>query len=148
MESRLTGKAAEIVILLRKNSRTKLTDISERCDLPLTTAYMKLANIEKMNIKYTTLVDFKDFGFFARNKMAIKVGQHERQALETYLMSAKNVNNMYVINNGFDFFIETVFPSKVDFRSFVEDIGSKFKISEMHIFEVVEDKKRESFEPV
>jgi hypothetical protein len=52
---------------------------------------------------------------------------------------------MYLVNNGFDFFIETIFPSRIEFRSFVEELKAGFDISRIQVFEVVADKRREDF---
>jgi len=145
MDMKISSNYAKLLSLLRENSRLKLTDLSVKSGIPLTTTFMNLERLERLGIRYTTIVDFRRLGFFSRNKLAIAVDKQHRDALEQYLLSSVNVNNMYVINNEFDFFIETVFPSKIEFRSFLDKLRSQFKISLIHMFEVVADKKRESF---
>ena len=140
-----SGKYSKLLRLLRENSRIKLTDLSVKSGIPLTTTFTNLERLERQGIRYTTLVDFKRFGFFSRNKLVITVDKQHRDALEQHLLNSGNVNNMYVINNGFDFLIETIFPSKTESRSFVDELRSLFNISQIHVFEIVSDKKREEF---
>lgn len=145
MDVNIGSKYAKLLILLRENSRLKLTDLSVKSGIPLTTTFTNLERLERLGIRYTTIVDFKRFGFFSRNKIAIAVDKQHRNALEQHLISSNNVNNMYLINNGFDFLIETIFPSKTEFKSFVDELNSMFSISLLHVFEVVNDKRREAF---
>ena len=145
MDVKIGSKYTKLLSLLRENSRIKLTDLSVKSGIPLTTTFTNLERLEQLGIRYTTIVDFRRFGFFSRNKIAIAVDKQHRGALEQYLLDSENVNNMYAINNGFDFLIETIFPSKIEFRSFVDELRSMFDISLINVFEVVSDKKREEF---
>jgi len=54
------------------------------------------------------------------------------------------VNNIFKINNGYDFMVEGVFRFLQDFEDFSEDLEEKFSIKEKQMYYIIEDVKREA----
>jgi len=61
------------------------------------------------------------------------------------LQKSWHVNNLYKINNGFDFIAEFVFKSINEMENFFEDLESKFKIKSKDVHYIIEDVQREAF---
>jgi DNA-binding Lrp family transcriptional regulator len=55
------------------------------------------------------------------------------------------VNNLYKINNGFDFLIEGVFKSVQEAESFIDNIEENFEFRKLEVYYVTEEIKREGF---
>lgn len=144
----ISDKDKTIFRHLRENARINLTDISSATGIPVSTVYDRVRTNEKIIVKkHTTLLDFSKLGFNAKAKIALKVLSEDKLPLLEYLNSHPNVNSLYRINYGFDYLVEVVFRNVVDVEDFVENMSKKFKITEKHVFNVIEDIKREEFMP-
>jgi DNA-binding Lrp family transcriptional regulator len=131
---------------LRKNARINLTDIAKITGIPASTIYDRVRSNEKCIVKkHTTLLDFAKLGYNAKAKIALKVNPEDRKRLFDFLSTCKNVNSMYRINYGYDFLVEVIFPGIVDVEDFINSIESNFKIKEKHVFNVIDEIKREEF---
>ncbi len=131
---------------LRQDSRQTLTKISRKTNMPISTLYDKLKQLEKKFIqKHTSLVDFTKFGFNFRIKLILAVNKEQRKQLKAFLKEHASVNNLFKINNGYDFLVEAVFKNVNDQEDFLELIDEKFDIHEKQMFHVIEDLKRETF---
>lgn len=139
-------KADEWIILqeLRKDARRSLTEISHATDIPLSSVFKKVNKLEKNLIKkYVALVDFTLLGFSIRANLVLKSKQREN--LRKFLSEHPNVNSLYRISQGFDFLVETIFPSMLGLENFLEEIDNL--VSDKKIFHVIEDIRKEDFIP-
>src|SRR4030043_1268939 len=143
-------KQADLKFLsyLRKNSRQTLTEISKKTKIPITTLYDKLRLHERSTIlKHTSLIDFAKLGFNCRADILFKSGKEERDKLGSYLKAHPAINNLYKINNGYDFLAEGIFCHVKELEDFMETLEKSFPIEEKKTHYVIEDLKREEFMP-
>lgn len=137
-------KKGELKILqaLRENSRRSLTDISNLTRVPLSSVFKKVRKFEEDLIKkYTSLVNFNLLGFAIRVNLILK--SKNKDQLKKFLVEHPNVNSLYRISQGFDFFVETVFPSMLEFEDFVEELNAF--VVDKQVFHIIEDLRREDF---
>jgi DNA-binding Lrp family transcriptional regulator len=140
----MNQKDMQILKYLRQNSRTKLTSISKKTKIPVSTIFDKIKQNEYI-IKYTSLIDFRKLGFFARANIIIKVDREDKDKFREYLIKNENVNSVFRINNGFDFMFEAVFKQIIDLEEFCDNLEKKFKIIDSKSYFLIEDLKREDF---
>jgi len=138
----------KLIAYLRKNARQTLTEISKKTKIPISTLYDKLRVHEHTVIlKHTSLLDFARLGFNCRANILFKAEREQRDKLGSYLKAHPAINNLYKINNGFDFLAEGVFTNVKDLEDFVDVIEKTFQIQEKKMHYVIEDMKREEFLP-
>jgi DNA-binding Lrp family transcriptional regulator len=138
----------KLISYLRKNSRQTLTEISKKTRIPISTLYDKLRTHENSVIlKHTTLLDFAKLGFNCRANILFKVGKEERNKLGSYLKAHPAINNLYKINNGYDFLAEGVFAHVKELEDFLEELEKNFALEEKKTHYIIEDLKREEFMP-
>ena len=135
-----------LMVHLRRNARTSLTKIARNTNIPISTLYEKLktksGNLFK---KFTTIVDFGAIGFNSRVTVVVKTRFDKRDDMLNYLLRHPNVNNVYRINNGFDFQYEAIFRNLKEQEDFMEDFDNLFPIKKREMFYVIDDVKREGF---
>ncbi|NQU78793.1 Lrp/AsnC family transcriptional regulator [Candidatus Woesearchaeota archaeon] len=140
-------KRKDLLILshLRKNARQRLTKISRRTHIPVTTIYDNVRKFEKKYIiKHASLLDFRKLGFNAKTKVAMKVNG-SRAELLSYLQEHPNVNSLYRMDSEFDILAELVFRELRDVDEFVEDLKSRFDVTNSLVLNITDDLKREEF---
>ncbi len=140
-------KRKDLLILsyLRKNARQRLTSISRRTHIPVTTIYDNVRKYEdRFIIKHASLLDFRKLGFNAKTQIAIKV-DGARGELLSYLQDHPNVNSLYRTDSEFDVLAELVFRELKDVDEFVETLKSRFPVEKSFVLNVTDDLKREEF---
>ncbi|HOI18684.1 MAG TPA: Lrp/AsnC family transcriptional regulator [Candidatus Woesearchaeota archaeon] len=144
---KLPKKDIMLLCQLRKNSREPLTTMSRDTAIPVSTLYDRLRHFEKNNIikKSTILLDFSFLGYEIRVTVAMKTIKESKEELLTYLKKHQNVNNLYKINNGYDFFAEGVFKSVTEAEKFIDDLETKFEFKNIDVHYIIDDLKREGF---
>jgi len=136
----------KLIAQLRKNSRETLTNISKNIKIPISTLYDKLkAHEESVIMKHTTLLDFASLGFNCRANIMLRTARETREKLGNYLKAHPAINNLYKINNGYDFLAEGIFPNVKELEDFLEELETKFELQEKRTHYIVEDLKREEF---
>jgi Lrp/AsnC family transcriptional regulator, regulator for asnA, asnC and gidA len=129
---------------LRQNSRTNLTTISRKTGIPVSTIFDKIRAYEDQFVqKFTVLVDFSKLGYSVRAKIFLKVEPQQREKLKGYLIAHDRVNNIFRINNGFDFAIDCIFVSIKEVEEFVETLELQFVLMDKHVFHIIDDIARE-----
>lgn len=120
--------------------------MSKNTSIPITTLYMKIKYFEDSLIKkHTSLLDFGKLGYNTRAMIIFRVKKDMKSKLSEFLGHHRNVNNMYKINNGFDFMTEVIFKEVRDVESFVETAETDFGVSKSIVHYVVDDVRREDF---
>ena len=138
----------KLIAYLRKNARQTLTDISKKTRIPISTLYDKLRMHENSVIlKHATLIDFSKLGFNCRANLLLRTNKESREKLGSYLKAHPAVNNLYKINNGFDFLVEGVFTHVKELEDFIEELERNFLLEEKKTHYIIEDLKREDFIP-
>jgi DNA-binding Lrp family transcriptional regulator len=139
-------KDKKFMAYLRKNSRETLTRISRFTGIPISTLYDRLKQHEKsMIIKHTCLLDFEKLGYLCRANIALKVSVGDRDKIKSRLLSLNQVNNLYRINNGYDYMIEGVFKHLKEMEEFMETLETDYQIDDKQIYYIINDEKRECF---
>lgn len=139
-------KTTDIRILqhIRKNARMSITNISRKTGIPVSTIFDRLQQQEKEIVKkFTVLLDFSKLGYTVRAHILLKVDPQARDELKSYLITHLCVNNLFRINNGFDFAVECVFATIQQVEDFVETLELQYRIIDKKIFHIIEDVARE-----
>ncbi len=140
-----TRKDILLMTYFRRNARENLTQISRWTSIPVSTIFDRLREFEKGLIqKHTTLVDFKRLGFDIRINILFKVAKDSREEFREFLVGNENINSIYRINSGFDYFVEGIFRDMADLQRFTE-LLERFRIEAKQELFILEDIKRESF---
>ncbi|MBW2994956.1 Lrp/AsnC family transcriptional regulator [Candidatus Woesearchaeota archaeon] len=130
---------------LRQNARDKLTKISKKTGIPVTTIHDQIMHKEGFVKKYTALLDFEKLGFNARLLMALAVAPEDKNKLREFLLKNYQVNSLYSINNGYDFLAEGVFKQIKEAEKFIENLEQGFQIKNKQVHYITDELKTETF---
>ncbi len=140
----LSQKDVTVLNQLRKDSRSRLTDLAAQLEIPVTTLYGKMRSWEKNLIKkHTCLIDFTKLGYFKSIYFVLKA-KEKKVELRDFLHSHPQVNSLLRINYGFDFLLECIFRDEKEATQFMEELEEKFH-PEMQMLNVIEELKKEEF---
>ncbi len=135
-----------LVALLRGDSRMSLTDMSRMTKIPVSTIYEKLKHYRKGLIrKHTALVDFSQLGFHIRARVLLKAKKTELQKLREHLLSHPSLNELYKVNNGYDFMAEFIFQTMKELEDYLDMLGERYGVEKEQVFYMVDELKREEF---
>ncbi len=136
-------KTLKLIAHLRQNSREKLTAISRKTNIPVSTLFDLLNSINQdIIIRPTVLLDFVSLGFQCQAQVFIKV-KGDKDSLVKHLMYSDCVNSVYKLNDSYDFVIETVHRSIRDLDRFLEELDQKYGVKDKKIHYLVDELKRE-----
>jgi len=131
---------------LRLDGRMSLTELSRRTKLPISTIYERLRlHYGDIIKKYTVVLDFTKLGYNVRVHFIIKVDKNNKQELFVYLKKHRNVNNLYRINNGYDYLCEGIFEHMQESEKFTEILEEKYSVKKVQSYYILEDLKHEEF---
>ena len=71
--------------------------------------------------------------------------KNKKEELKKHLCFHPQVNNVYKINDGWDFIIETVHRNIKELDDFLEQLNQKYEIQAQQVHYLIEDIKREGF---
>lgn len=129
---------------LRDDSRVNLTTISRKTGIPVSTIFDKLKQHRGgLLTRFTVLVDFHRLGYPIRANIFLKVSPEDRDALRHYLHAHPNVNNLWRVNNGYDYAAECLFAGIRESEEFLDEVEHGFAIRDKHVFHIIEDVVRE-----
>ena len=135
-----------LVALLRQDSRMSLTEMSRVTKIPVSTIYEKMKHFNRGLIrKHTALVDFSQLGFHTRARVLLKAKRTEIERLREYLLSSSSLNELYKVNNGYDFMAEFIFTSMKEMEDYLDVLGEKYGVEKEQVFYIVDEIKREEF---
>ena len=142
----MNPKTLQLLTHLRENSREKLTTISKKTNIPISTLFDLLKELQGgLVTKSTVLLDFSKLGFHTRAKVFLKVNNEDKEKLRNHLNLNPNVNTIFKINNSWSFLIETVHKNIKELDSFLEKLHEKFMIENQQIHYLIGEVKREGF---
>ena len=133
-----------LLMIMRSNSRMQLTEMSKRTNMPVTTVFEKLKNVERFITKKTTLLDFAKLSYPIRVVYAIKVEDDKREKIKIILIEKNSVNNIFRSSAGFSFVIEAIFKDLNEAHDFSEFIESLKPIKKTE-HQLIEEIKKEGF---
>jgi len=106
----------KILSILRKNSRTKISEMSKETGLQRTSIDIKLRHLKNSCIKrFVTLLDFRKLGYQERMIILLKTW-------ETELPNMSPVNNMAKISGDYGIIIDCYFRKNEDALSYLESL--------------------------
>ena len=142
----LTKSDLLMISCLRKDSRIKLTDLSRKTGVPVSTIYERLRKFRASGlVRLTALVDYRRLGFSTRVMIAVKVEREIRESFSEYLVGSNNVNSILRVNNGFTFLVDGIFKDMTVAVDFIEDLEERFNIKKKMVFYVIDEVERERF---
>lgn len=142
----MQNKETELIAALRRNSRISLAKLSKEAQIPKSTLFDKLRHHERSIIlKHTSLIDFKKLGYVSRVFITIKTTIDYRSRLHQFFFTHMNVNNLFIIDSGFDFFVDAVFKDEKEKEDFIAYVKANFPILSINVHAVADHVRRESF---
>ena len=89
---------------LRQDARMKLTTLSKKIGIPISTAFARLKMLQAAGfVHLTALLDFEKLGFTSRVLIALKIDRDIRDEVEQFLIKHWNINTVQRVNNGYTF---------------------------------------------
>jgi len=138
-------KDSVILSCLRNNARQKLTEISSKTGIPVSTVHDRINVYEKKAIKkHTTLIEFDKIGFHAKINIAVKANMDSKEELQKFLSEHESTNTLYKVNPAYDFLGEFIFKNLNDAHNFVDMVEKKFNV-EIQLMDVIDEIKKEEF---
>ena len=135
----------EILIELRKNSRTSLKKISKNLKMPISTVFERLKRLEKKYIKgYKTLIGFEETGFPIKVMLAVKVNNKQKKEFVNFVSNCLNLNSFFKISNSKNYLIYVVFSNMLEYYEFRQQI-KEFGIQNETIYHIINEIKNEEF---
>jgi len=142
----MNDKEKKLIVELRKNSRQRINKIATLHNFPVSTMADILKRLQKKKLfHHTTKIKFEKLGFPLNIKIALKTILQERPSLEEYLQKSPNLNNLYKINDGYDYMAELVFRNHGYFQDFLEDLELKNTIIQKQVFHITRTIQEEKF---
>ncbi len=139
-------KSLLLLECLRRNSRAKLTSISKKTHIPISTLFDLLKGLQNSVIKKNTVVlNFDEMGYRARAQVFLKVDNENKNRLLLFLQHHNNVNTLQKTNNGWDFIAEVVCKNIKELDTFLELLEKNYAVVSFNMHYLIEDIKKEGF---
>ena len=140
--------AKDLLLLsqLRRNAREKLTAISRRTNIPVSTIHEKIKGYNKHLVKkHTVLLDFPKLGYQCRAKVLVSAPKEHKQALKEHFEKHANVNSAYKINNGYTYMLDVIFHNLDQLDTFLDDLENDYDVKDTQTYYIIDELKREGF---
>ena len=142
----MNSKTLQLLQHLRENSREKLTTISKKTNIPISTLFDLLKELQSgLVTKSTVLLDFSKLGYHTRAKVFLKVCNENKEKLKNHLELNPNVNTVFKINNNWNLLIETVHKNIKELDNFLEKLEDNYNLEDKQIHYLIDEVKREGF---
>lgn len=139
----------EIMILsnLRQNGREKLTNISRKTKIPVSTIFDKIRGYENNLVirKHSCLLNFSKLGYEFDVCILIKSNKEEKDKLREFLMSRECLNTIFKTSTSYDFLVEGIFKDMQELQDFLELLENEFTLVRNDLLYIVGELKREDF---
>lgn len=139
-------KRTDIKVLneLRKNSRTSLTDIGYKLNMPLSTVFKKVTRLEKEIIRrYVSLLDFKETGYLF--KVGAFLNAKNKEQLEKFLLEHCSINTLARLSGDYRYYAEFIFKNMREYQEFEEALEER-KMVKGYRIHFMTDIKQEEFQ--
>ena len=144
MDGNLSEKHLLLLSHLRQNSREKLTIISKKTNIPISTLFDMLKEMQGVLItKSTVFIDYARLGFHTRASILLRVSASDKEKLQKHLRFHPNINTIYKINNSWDFLIETIHKNNKELDIFLDQLHRQFQIQEKQVHYLIDEIKKE-----
>jgi DNA-binding Lrp family transcriptional regulator len=143
----LTDKEFEILKHLRGNSRTTVTEIGRKVNLPRSTVYDKIKKFKREGIvnKYSCLLNFNQLGLPIQVKVLFKADNTSKIKLGETLINSEHTNNVVKLGNEFDYLASFAFKSMDELHKFLDTLTAEHQIRDYRVLYIANELKREGF---
>ncbi len=147
MDQERTQRELLILSHLRQNARIKLTDLSRKTRIPVSSLFDKITALKEMGAikKFTSLINFDDFGYRTKALILFSTQRQNRDKLLELLNKNSHVNSLYKINNGFDYMVEVILPGMKEAEDFIEGIEEQIPLKKKIMLYILDELKKEMF---
>ncbi len=129
---------------LRNNARIQLTEMSKLTGIPVSTLYERLTK-QKFIKKFTAVPDFSMIGFSTRAYVLLSVRAKDKEDVKQFLMGHPHVNNLWRINNGYDFLFEGIFSNVKEVENLFDLLERQYGIRNKVTHYVIDSLKEHDF---
>lgn len=135
-----------IIQALRNNGRVRLTELSRKTGLPVSTLHERLKKYMKQDIlQPKALLHFHKLGYTGSAHILLAASKEDKDSLFSHLKAHPNINSLYKINNGWHLLMECIFPDMYQLESFIEHLEHQYTITRKEIHYILDELKREAF---
>ncbi len=139
-------KTISLISYLRGDSREKLTSISKKTGIPISTLFDMLKELQDDVItRCTVLLDFHKLGFHTKAQLFLKIKNENQEKTLSFLSRQNCINSIYKTNNGWNFITETVHKNNRELDSFIEELQEKCSLEDHKIHYLIDDIQKENF---
>ena len=131
---------------LREDARKKLTSISKETNIPISTLFDFLQELQgTLFTRSTVLLNYPQLGYHAQAYIFVRVRPECKEKLRKHLLTQSNVNTVHKINNGWDFVVETIHKNIKELDSYLEILEKEYGVEQKEIHYLIDEVKREGF---
>jgi DNA-binding Lrp family transcriptional regulator len=146
MTQNIDKKELVLMSYLRQNSRMSLTKLSKKTGIPISSIFDKLKRrYGNIIMRHVSLLDFEQLGFSIKIHMLVKLGNKDKEECAETLAKLFNINNLYKVNNGYDYLFEALFRNLREVQQFNDALEKKFVIKKQQVHFIIDELKHESF---
>jgi len=146
MRQNISNEDLQILCELRSNAREKLTTMSRRTKMPVSTIHERMKRWkDDFVLRYTVLLDFTKLGYPIKTKSMLKIDKSQRNEITEFLAKNRNINSVFKINNTYDLIVDACFRNMNDAENFFMDMEENYKIKKRDTYYVLQEIKREGF---
>lgn len=129
----MVDKYKGMLMYIRDNSRISLTKLSKKTNIPVSTLFDKLKEMEQKEIiiKHTAILNYPKLGYPIRAHLLVE-DTIEKTALK-FLKSTQNTNTLFSINNGFDYIADVMFHDLTELSNFIDLLKAQAKRVQEHL---------------
>ena len=139
-------KHLQLISCLRDNSREKLTSISKKTKIPISTLFDLLKEMQNNRvIRCTTLLNFHELGYHTHAQIFLKINMEDREKVKKHLQHHPNVNTIYKTHNKWSLIVETVHRNLKELDSFLDKLEKNFIIENHMVHYLIDEIKKEDF---
>ncbi len=142
---KIPNKELLVLSYLRDNARMKLTTLSRKTGIPVSTIFDQMKAPSSLMTKYTALIDFSKIGFTTRAQIIVKLAKEQREQFREFVLTHKSINSAYRINNGYDYLLEGIFRNLKELEEFLESMEEQYPLKTKQVYYIIDDLKREQF---
>jgi DNA-binding Lrp family transcriptional regulator len=122
---------------LRENGRKKLTEISSKTNIPVSTVFDMLHRFEKQElIQHKTHIDFGKLGYEIRVMIALETSREGNEQLQKFLQQHRNVNSVFSLQPDCRFMVEAVFKNHDDYGVFLSTLQNQHDIVQKNVYQI------------
>lgn len=140
----MKGKDPRLVNELRKNSRSSLTDIGRKTDIPLSTVFKAVDRLYKEGVirKNICLLDFVSLGFPIKAGLFIRT--EKKDEVKEFLFYQPSLNTLLKLSGDFDFYAEFLFKDMGSYQDCMDEL-EELKLVKSISIHFITDVKQEEF---